>query len=94
MSHKTGVWQIGTDLSLINNVLKSQENVLIVFGKVSKIFSKITFTGNRTLATEPWTLAGWCNSYVKIRLISFILPIYYEIRMKLYKFSQFFDLNS
>ena len=44
---------IGTDLSLINNVLKSQENVLIVFGKVSKKFSKITFTGNRTLATEP-----------------------------------------
>ena len=81
MSHKTGVWQIGTDLSLIKNVLKSQENVLIVFGKVSKNFSKISFTENRTLSGPAWTLAGWCNSCVKISLISFIQPIYYEIRM-------------
>ena len=49
MSHKTGVWQIGTDLSLINNVLKSQENVLIVFGKVSK---KLPSPG-----IEPWPLS-------------------------------------
>ena len=92
MSNKTGVWQIGTLLSMIKIVLKSQENVQIVFGKVSTNFSKIAFTGNRTLSGLAWTLAGWCNSYVKISLISFIHPFYDEIRMQFYKFSQFFYL--